>query len=329
MHLYKEKGQIYMPDNCGPLIESWKSGKIAMEAWGRFNYPGCAIQQDALPGLNSIGYWDARIQQQWGLDWHRNEGIELTFLETGLMPFELGANKYQIRPNELTVTRPWQPHKLGDPFIGVGRLHWLILDVGVRHPHQEWVWPEWIVLTKNDLGDLTKILRQNEQPVWQVNEDIRKCFQKIGGLLKGGYEGKESLVMVYINEILVHLWNILKSGNFHLNDALTQGARTVSIFIDSLNTSLIEPWTLEAMADHCEMGNTRFSHYFKELTNVSPIQYLNNIRVEAAAKLLRSNPNLSISTICYDCGFSSTEYFSTVFKKRFNCSPSSYRLQSQ
>ena len=34
-----------------------------------------------LPGLKMAGYWDADSDQDWGLPWHRNEGIELTLLE--------------------------------------------------------------------------------------------------------------------------------------------------------------------------------------------------------------------------------------------------------
>jgi hypothetical protein len=49
---------------------------------------------------------------------------------------------------------------LGSPNIGIGRLHWLIIDLGVRYPNQEWVWPDWIILDRADLQELTKIIRQ-------------------------------------------------------------------------------------------------------------------------------------------------------------------------
>ena len=86
--------------------------------------------------------------QDWGEDLHRNEGIEFLFLETGSTKFIADEKKYHLQAGDFTITRPWQLHKLGEPNIGPGRLHWLIIDVGVRRPHQEWQWPDWVVLAK-------------------------------------------------------------------------------------------------------------------------------------------------------------------------------------
>ncbi len=325
--IYNEHDKIYQADTCQPLIQAYQTGKIHMEAWGRFNYPGHRMDDSTLAGINSIGYWDAHFHQEWGLDWHRNEGIEITLLETGTMPFFLGDSQYTIMPDELTITRPWQPHKVGNPAIGVGKLHWLIIDVSVRQPHQEWVWPPWIMLKKNDLEELTRMLRQNEQPTWKANVEIRKCFQRIGQLLKDDQENtNESWITLYINEILLHLLDLFRQGKIKLSETLIEGSRTVEFFIKELQKSFVEPWTLESMAAHCGLGTTRFAHYFKQLINSTPMQYLTLVRLENAAKQLRENPQMNIKYVCYDCGFSSSEYFSTVFRKQFGCSPTTYRL---
>ena len=78
-------------------------------------------------GIRTVGRWDARHDQRWGLDWHRNEGIELTLLSRGRLAFATDAGEQVLRPGDLTVTRPWQRHRVGAPFVTPGRLHWLIL----------------------------------------------------------------------------------------------------------------------------------------------------------------------------------------------------------
>ncbi|RCH55279.1 AraC family transcriptional regulator [Mucilaginibacter hurinus] len=326
LRIYEENGRKYKPDRCEPLKNSFKAGKIQLDAWGRFAYPGHRLDDDLLPGINSIGCWDAYFPQDWGLEWHRNEGIEISFLETGHMPFALDGSEYMVNPNELVITRPWQPHKVGNPTISIGRWHWFILDVDVRQPHQEWNWPKWIVLNRADLDELTTMLRQNEQPVWKANDDIKRCFQKIGALLKNDPVNSESMVIIYINEIFIHLLELFRKGNIGLNQSLTESRRTIELFIDHLAHNIIEPWTIESMAEHCHMGVTRFTYYFKMLTNKTPMQYLNFIRIEQAAKLLLNDREQHISAVCYECGFSSTEYFSTVFRKVYKCSPTSFRL---
>ncbi len=133
--IYKEQGKTYHADSCEPLMEAVAHGELVLEALTRTNYPGRPLADDALKGLQTVGYWDATHEQQWGLPWHRNEGIELTFLETGSMPFAIADQSWTLEPGSLTITRPWQPHKVGLPNIGIGRLHWIIIDVDVRQPH--------------------------------------------------------------------------------------------------------------------------------------------------------------------------------------------------
>ncbi len=323
--IYIEQGKVYQSDTCQPLIKAWKAGKVQLEAWARLGYPGRRLEEGELPFINTIGYWDAHFQQDWGLDWHRNEGIEITFLETGSMPFSLEKDHYTLSPDQLTITRPWQPHKVGDPTVGKGRLYWFILDVEVRHPHQEWKWPPWVLLSKRDREELTRFLRQNEQPVWKVTPDIRKCFQRIGQLIVQGEPPNDSWIFIYINEILMHLLNLFRRGPLHLNESLTNVSRTVELFIKDLNESFFEGWILESMAAHCGLGVTRFVHYFKQLTNSTPMQYLISVRLETAAKYLIEKPDMTVNDICYDCGFSSSQYFSTIFHKQFGCSPTEYR----
>jgi AraC family L-rhamnose operon regulatory protein RhaS len=146
-------------DDCGPQFRAIREGKIELHALSKGHYPGKRMNSNILPGLTSVGFWSCRGSQDWGLNSHRNEGLEISFLETGGMGFEVDGEIHSLQASNLTVTRPWQLHKLGDPNIGRGKLYWLILDVGVRRPNQDWMWPSWVVLSPKDLAELTRKLR--------------------------------------------------------------------------------------------------------------------------------------------------------------------------
>lgn len=322
--LYK----TYQPDRCEPLERAASSGQLKMKALRRADYPGLDLPDNVLPSVYSIGYWDAKMNQNWGLDWHRNEGIEFSFLASGNITFSRSEKQYELVSGDFTIMRPWQLHKLGSSNVTISKLYWIIIDVGVRQPHQDWKWPDWIILAKEDLDFLTKVLRQNEIPVWKTNKKIRNNFIELGKCLDNcDTTIPHSKLNILINELLLELVDLFKKGNVFLDESLIINKRTVAIFLNHLEADFRRYWSLENMAEHCGLGMTSLSKYCKELTNMSPSNYLIKLRLEAAAKQLKCDESQSISEVCYDCGFSSSRYFATAFKKRYKCSPSKYKLK--
>ena len=147
---YRAAGKTFVADSCRSLVSAAEKGAVKLHAVGRAGYPGRRLPPDELSGLRSVGTWNAASVQDWGLPLHRNEGIEITFLASGEISARIESRREAMRHDHFLVTRPWQPHQLGNPHVGPSRLTWLILDVGVRRPHQEWRWPAWIVLSRAD-----------------------------------------------------------------------------------------------------------------------------------------------------------------------------------
>ena len=67
-----------------------------------------------------------------------------------------------------------------------------------------------------------------------------------------------------------------------------------------------------------------FSKVFKEESGLNFIEYLTNIRIEHAKKLLE-NSSLSIKEICVSCGYTDPNYFSRSFKKNVGVTPTEYK----
>ena len=322
---FRAEDIVYHADTCIPLVDAVKRGKLGFKALARYTYPGDRLSDDTL-GLNSIGYWNATEPQDWGLDWHRNEGIEIHFLESGSMPYAQETIKTNLLPNHLTITRPWEAHKVGNPQIGMGKFYWVIIDLGVRRPHQEWVWPDWIMMTKTDLKRLTKILRQDDQWLWQSNSRIRECFHKIGMAVDHDAVGSSaSKIRLLVNELLILMLELIDSKEVVFNQALTDSSRSVKLFLNELDKNLSENWTIEQMADSAGVGLTRFTYHCKQLTNTTPMRYLTMKRIEQSKLLLLKDPQLSVAEVAYSCGFATSQYFSTVFKKQEKCTPLEYK----
>jgi AraC family transcriptional regulator len=85
---------------------------------------------------------------------------------------------------------------------------------------------------------------------------------------------------------------------------------------------------LQEVADHCCVSMFHFSRIFKTIMNVSPYQYLHQVRLNHAQILLR-NTSKSVTEISEYTGFSNLEYFLTAFKSKYKMSPSAFRTHSQ
>ena len=63
-------------------------------------------------------------------------------------------------------------------------------------------------------------------------------------------------------------------------------------------------------------------------TGSSPKDYWLRMRVECAARRLRKSPGLTVTDVAYEFGFSSSQYFATVFRRYLGVSPVEYRAQA-
>ncbi len=330
--IYKDHDETYRADSCALLIAATEAGSVRVEALRHGHYPGRALPAGALAGVKMAGFWDAASDQSWGLDWHRNEGLEITMLEGGGLEFGMEGRSYHLKPDSLTITRPWQMHRVGAPHVTASRLTWIILDLGVRRPSEEWKWPAWLLLSKPDLDELTNMLRHNEQPVWTATADLRRCFHAISQAVAGDVDGSRvSHLAIRISELFLCLLELFRSKDVKLDASLSSTRRTVELFLRDLRRhpeNLALKWSLESMADSCGLGVTQFVHHVRCLSNTSPMQYLNQSRLEVAAAMLRERRAASVLEISLACGFSSSQYFATAFDRRYGAAPSAYRSQA-
>ncbi len=67
-----------------------------------------------------------------------------------------------------------------------------------------------------------------------------------------------------------------------------------------------------------------FSRFFKLSTSKTISEYITDIRLGAAARLLIDTTE-SVSVICYECGFNTLSNFNRLFRKKKGCSPTEFR----
>jgi AraC-like DNA-binding protein len=82
--------------------------------------------------------------------------------------------------------------------------------------------------------------------------------------------------------------------------------------------------SLEEVASQACMSPTAFCRYFKSRTNKTYIQFLNEVKIGNACKLLIDN-RLSVSQVCFQTGFNHFNHFNNQFKKITGLTPGQYQ----
>ncbi|MFM0311388.1 GlxA family transcriptional regulator [Paraburkholderia sp. RL17-383-BIF-A] len=85
-----------------------------------------------------------------------------------------------------------------------------------------------------------------------------------------------------------------------------------------------ESFTVKQLADVAGMSARNFARVFVQETGVTPHEFVERARVDAARKLLESS-GAALKAIAYDCGFGTADRMRIVFTKRIGATPMQYR----
>lgn len=83
--------------------------------------------------------------------------------------------------------------------------------------------------------------------------------------------------------------------------------------------------SINKLANLVHLHPNYFIKVFKKHFSVTPMEYVNAMRLQLASKLLTYESAKSIQTIANEAGFNDYRYFSRIFKKKYGVSPSQYK----
>jgi AraC family L-rhamnose operon regulatory protein RhaS len=327
---YQEGNAAYCADRCLPLVEAAEQSEVVLKSFARGQYPGQPIPKNALNGLRTVGFWSAVTEQHWGLDWHRNEGIEITFLLNGKNRYETSSGSWELQVGDMVFCPPWQIHRIGNPNVSIGTLLWFMIDTKTRQSSQTPKLPSWIILSEKDRNKLIRHLLYSPSQVVHLSEKFILSWKKLYRILRdAGQECPVSALAITINELLYDFLNVQEMNNKSMaSNELPRSIEMVQTFFQELASipeQLEHPWTLQEMSRLCRISPTRFSLCCRQLMNLSPLNVLNQLRIRQAEAMIRNEPQKSITKIAMQCGFTTSQYFATIFKKWTGKTPTEYK----
>lgn len=98
----------------------------------------------------------------------------------------------------------------------------------------------------------------------------------------------------------------------------------LAVVNENIYKNIMNPeFNVDVLCSSVNMCRTNFYHKIKSLTGFCPSEYIRNIRLEHAAKLLEEG-SLNVTEVAWMCGFNNVKYFREVFKKHYKVCPSQH-----
>ena len=96
--------------------------------------------------------------------------------------------------------------------------------------------------------------------------------------------------------------------------------------IDFINQHYTEKFSIPFLAQRCALSESAFRKRFKQITGISPIQYINKLKIEKACQLILTG-DISTQEISDFLNFYNLPYFYKVFREFTGLTPMQYRLE--
>jgi len=248
------------------------------------------------------------------------DGFRVGMILEGKFDWTIAGHGYTLFPGDTYLVCPGQ--EIGSPkgVLEIGALSWITIQPLLFEPNGLLQLGPWSSIPESDQRVMGKILSMNKKPILSRFDSGPDILQSIEHEIIKQQIGYRTRVNHLVDELLISMVR-------HLSKAENFRRDFPQIFLkleQTLRENLAHPWTVEEMAGLVGLGTTAFSEKVKAFTGFSPLNYLINLRIAEAIKLLRQT-DLSLTDIALDTGFYSSQHFSVTFKKLTGYTPRAYR----
>lgn len=148
--------------------------------------------------------------------------------------------------------------------------------------------------------------------------EIKNCIYRIKQNMSS-----EKLLMIYLVELFVLLSNELNECKKEEPDVKDEKLQSI---IEYIEHNISEEIIIEDMCELFDISSRYLRKKFHDTLGCNINHYIATMRLNRAKQLL-SDRSLSIIQVAHQSGFSSSQYFSRVFRKIVGKTPSKYRIQ--
>lgn len=269
-------------------------------------------QQHGISGVRVFGH-NLNNRAVSPLETHIHSGcLEIVVLVKGNQTYTVGEKTYPVSGGNVFISFPGEAHSSGGEPQNVSEIYWVQIDLGEQG--------DFLGLCEPWGRQLRQRLAGLSQRVLYCGEELRRCmadsFWNTASSDPCRQEYGRSQLISFLYGIILQE----KAGVLSLSEEI--GAAVTYI-----RQNIREDIPLEVLADCAGLSLSRFKARFKKETGMTPREYINQLKIREAKRMLRENQ--SVTRVALDLGFGSSNYFAVLFKKITLYTPSQYQKMIQ
>ena len=261
----------------------------------------------------------ARYKTEFNFPVHYHEEYELNFIENAKgVRRVVGSSMEEIDNLELVLVGPNIPHA----WFTYKCKSESIFEVTIQF-HRD-LFHE-IFLKRNQLNFIRSLFERSLKGVSFSRRTIERVAPRLKELAaKEGFDSVLELMGILHDLSLSPDSRTLSDDVTYNTELIYNDSQRVEKVVDFINEHFGRTIRLAEAADLVEMAETAFSRFFKAKTGITFVDYLNDIRIGHASRLLIDTTS-PIAEIAQECGFTSLTNFNRIFKKRKGLVPKDFR----
>ncbi len=267
-------------------------------------------EQHHVPGVHALARHTMKDSIP-SLKWHYHENsFEFTISTKGAFSFSTQTSSYRFSGGDVFIAFPDEIHGTNNIPVSVGEIYWFQLDIS--NPK------EFLFMNEDTAIHMIESLQALPHHVVQANaEEMRPLIQQAFYLTQRNEEPE--FIASYLQLFLHLLIHSANNEKFALSPDI---GRTLNYILDNITEEL----SLEELAALANLSCSQYKQKFKKQLGISPRHFINQQKIEYSKLLLLEG--ISVTDIAMLLGFTTSSYFSTVFKKYTLYTPTEY-LESQ
>lgn len=260
---------------------------------------------------------------------HVHDFIEISYVASGTGIHILGDKEYRVSKGDLFLINYNIPHEFRSfpaPAAPV-----MVYNCVFK--------PDFIDVNLIDYTEFTDVIQYlSYRSIFSLETDTAEDIRILGGEnsnLEAIYqkmleeynrmeEGYLELLRVYLIELLIKIFRLLKNSDTGTTGIMSQHARLMEQSIQYLKQNYAVNTRLSELASQSFLSPTYFCRLFKDYAGMTISEYVQKLRIEEACNLLKSSDH-KIIVIAELVGYKDIKYFNEVFKKLTGMTPSGYK----